>query len=295
VKPLTLDEIADRGTYEVLRPEFREKVIALKQRRRVAVGERVTLVFENRETLRFQVQEMTRVERIDDPTAVQNELNVYNELMPGEDELSATLFIEIPELSRIKAELDRLVGIDEHVSLLVGDEAIPACFDPKQMEADRISAVQYIRFSLDEAQRRRLAQPSVPVRLRIDHPNYRHEATLPDELCGSLAADLRGECEPLIPPERWRGGGAGHQVVLEGKRMRVLRAAPGHLVVEPRDALPPGSLLGADDEALTLELVRTVERFARELEAEGAAPRIHVETGGDRPRWHLQAQESASS
>ena len=198
MKPLTLDEIAGRRTYEALRPEYRERIIALKERRRVTVGDRVSLVFENRETLRFQVQEMTRVERIDDPAAVQQELDVYNELMPGEGELSATLFIEIPELSRIKEELDRLVGIDEHVSLVLGDEAVPARFDPKQMEADRISAVQYLRFALDAGQRARFADPAVPVCLRIDHPRYRHETPLPPEVRESLAADLRGEC-PRLP------------------------------------------------------------------------------------------------
>jgi hypothetical protein len=134
------------------------------------------------------------VERIDDPGAVQRELDVYNELMPGEGELSATLFIEIPELSRIKEELDRLVGIDEHVSLVLGDEAVPARFDPKQREADRISAVQYIRFALGPEQRARFADPAVPARLRIDHPAYRHEAPLPPAVRASLAADLRGDC-----------------------------------------------------------------------------------------------------
>jgi len=143
VRPLTLDEIADLDTYERLRPRFHERVVALKRDRRVPVGERVTAVFENRETLRFQVQEMCRVERIADPRKVQQELDVYNELVPGENELSATLFIEITDLESIKPELDRLVGLDEHVSLWIGDERIPASFDPKQMEEDRISAVQY--------------------------------------------------------------------------------------------------------------------------------------------------------
>jgi RimJ/RimL family protein N-acetyltransferase len=194
MKPVALDELVDRETYERLRPEYRERVIALKQRRRVAVGDRVSIVFENRETLRFQVLEMARVERIDDSSALQHELDVYNELVPGDGELSATLFVEIPDLARIRAELDRLVGIDEHVLLEVGDAAVRASFDPRQREEDRISAVQYIRFRVDPE-----AFARGPVRLRIDHPNYAHVTELSPETRASLLADLRGECPDLLP------------------------------------------------------------------------------------------------
>jgi GNAT superfamily N-acetyltransferase len=197
MKPVALHELVDRETYERLRPAYRERIIALKQRRRVAVGDRVSIVFENRETLRFQVLEMARIERIDDPAALQHELDVYNELVPGDGELSATLFVEIPDLSRIRAELDRLVGIHEHVLLEVGGTRVRASFDPRQREEDRISAVQYIRFRVDAD-----AFARGPVRLRIDHPSYREAAELSSETRASLLADLRGECEDLLPPER---------------------------------------------------------------------------------------------
>jgi RimJ/RimL family protein N-acetyltransferase len=195
MKPVALDELVDRESYERLRPAYRERIIALKQRRRVAVGDRVSIVFENRETLRFQVLEMARVERIDDPVALQHELDVYNELVPGEGELSATLFVEIPDLARIRAELDRLVGVDEHVLLEAGGRAVRASFDPRQREEDRISAVQYIRFRVDAD-----AVARGPVRLRIDHPHYHAVADLAPETRASLLADLRGECEDLLRP-----------------------------------------------------------------------------------------------
>ncbi len=137
MKPLTLDEILDLDRYEEIRDVYRRRVIAHKRDRRIAVGERVGIVFEDRETLRYQVQEMIRIERIRAAEKVQNELDTYNELMPGEDELSATLFIEVPDLKQVRAELDRLIGIDEHVALILGEghdeETIPARFDSSKV------------------------------------------------------------------------------------------------------------------------------------------------------------------
>lgn len=291
MRPLALDDIADRHTYESVRDAYRQRIIDLKHKRRLAVGDRVTLVFENRETLRFQVQEMTRVERIDAPDAIQNELDVYNELMPAEGELSATLFVEIPDMESIRAELDRLVGIDEHVSLAVGDDAIPAEFDPKQMEDDRISAVQYVRFRLPPALQERFADPQVPVRVRIEHPAYRSEAALSDKMRETLLADLRGECPVLFPEDVLRRDRSGEEdVVYEGPRVRVVRAGPTHLVATPRGTFPPDALLGAEDEVQALEMLRTVERLARDLRREHGGVRIRVELDGDRPCWHLVAE-----
>ncbi|HEX5066983.1 MAG TPA: DUF3501 family protein [Myxococcota bacterium] len=202
MRPLRLEEIADRESYARLRDAYRRAVIEHKRARRMAVGELVTLLFEDRETLRFQVQEMLWVEHIDAPAQVQHELDVYNELMPGERELSATLFVEIEEQARIRPELDRLVGIDEHVALVLGAGAdaarIRATFDPKQRDEDRISAVQYIRFSLADAEVRRLADAAVRAAVAIDHPNYRCEAELPDALRRSLAAGLQADPAPLL-------------------------------------------------------------------------------------------------
>lgn len=203
MKPLELADLLDAESYERARPGYREAIIALKRRRRVAVGDRVSLVFESRETLRFQVQEMLRVERIRDPARIQRELDVYNELMPGPGELSATLFIEITERAQVRPELDRLVGIHEHVSLLLGGPTeplgIPGLFDPRQMEEDRISAVQYVRFHLDPEHVEALARPDLPARIRIDHPNYQAEAELAGETRAELLDDLRGTESSLLP------------------------------------------------------------------------------------------------
>ena len=103
MKPLVLEDIADREKYVGLRPSYRAAIIDYKRSRRLAVGENITLLFEDRETLRFQVQEMVWVEGIALPEKIQHEIDTYNELMPADRELSATLFIEITESSEIRS------------------------------------------------------------------------------------------------------------------------------------------------------------------------------------------------
>jgi hypothetical protein len=235
---LTAADVWDLAGYESRRDAFRRGIIALKKVRRVPLGPRATLVFENRNTLLFQVQEMLRVERISDPEAVQRELDVYNELLPSEDELSATLFIEITDLAEIRPELDRLVGLDEHVYLRAGDETVRATFDPKQMEEDRISAVQYVRFPLGPEARAAFADPAVPAVLGVDHPNYGAETEIPPETRASLLDDLAGRTEPLLPPPPSGEVVAEQELFREGgaRAYRPARPiAPGHVVVEPAE------------------------------------------------------------
>lgn len=287
MKPLERGDLLDAESYERARPGYRDAIIALKARRRVAVGDRVSLVFESRETLRFQVQEMLRVERIHDPERMQHELHVYNELLPGPGELSATLFIEITDPSRVRTELDRLVGIDEHVSLLLGEPpagfAIPARFDPHQMEEDRISAVQYVRFVLEPQQIDAFAHAELPARLRIDHPNYGAEAVLSEATRRELLADLRGDEASLLPPPSPR---RAPQALLETSELRVLSLASHerwHLVVELRRE---GSLTELPPDALTPGLAE-VQRRARELRERHGGCRVEVDAAASPVRWHL--------
>lgn len=190
MKPIRIEEIVDHMAYEQGRDTFRDQMIELKRPRRIPVGEKLTFIFENRDTVRFQIQEMVRAEHILKPEKIQAEIDVYNELIPGDDELSATLMIEILELSRIKEELDRLVGIDEYVYLDVGGRSVQATFDEKQFEQDRISAVQYVRFPLGRELATLFRDPSVPVRLHIEHPSYRHSTVIDGASRESLARDL---------------------------------------------------------------------------------------------------------
>jgi hypothetical protein len=193
VRKIQHEEILDLTRYEKQREAFRAQIIALKKQRRIAVGDRLSFLFENRSTVLFQIQEMVRAERIVRAEAIQNELDVYNELIPGGYELSATLMIEIPDTKLIRRELDRLVGIDEHVWLDIGDESVRASFDPKQFEEDRISAVQYIRFPLGRDLAARFADPNVPLALRVEHPNYTESVPIEGATRESLAQDLQPE------------------------------------------------------------------------------------------------------
>jgi hypothetical protein len=290
VRPLAPEEIVEREPYEAARGEYRSRVIALKRGRRVGVGDRVTLVFENRETLRFQVQEMLRVERIDDPEAIQAELDVYNELMPSQGELSATLFIEITESSRIQPELEKLLGLDAHVALVLDEgpreTALYAQFDPRQRESERISAVQYLRFHLTPEASARLRDPEVRARLRIDHPNYRHEAEISGPLRAQLVSDLTGEDpEPLLEGVA-RSASRAPECVFETNAVRVLRFPPGPgVLIECR---PPVSF-GEADPGLLAEILPVVQHYVRQIVHETGACRVscEVEKAGAPMRWQL--------
>ena len=118
--PLTIDDIVDQRAYERERAEFRRHVIALKRLRRVGVGPFVTLVFENRDTIRFQVQEMARVEKIITDQGIQTELDTYNPLIPEPGQVSATLFIELTDKAQLEEWLPKLVGIETEVELRLG-------------------------------------------------------------------------------------------------------------------------------------------------------------------------------
>ncbi|HKB72089.1 MAG TPA: DUF3501 family protein [Thermoanaerobaculia bacterium] len=178
--------------YEVARPEFRRLVIDLKSRRRVAVGPVVTLVFENRETALFQIQEMLRAERIVDPAKVQDEIDVYNTLLPDRGEVAATLFIEITDESRVKPILDAFIGLDEGRSLrmeIAGHEYF-ARFEAGHGREDKISAVHYVRFPLGEKGRAAL-ESARSARLVLEHGDYRASAELSPDTVSELIEDLR--------------------------------------------------------------------------------------------------------
>ncbi len=182
-------DVLGPSLYARVRDDFRKHIIELKRARRVDVGEQVTLVFENRDTLRFQIEEILRTEGIAGDAGIQAEIDVYNELMPGEGSLSATLLLAIPRDEDAKVALPRFVGLDEHVTLEIGAHRIRAAFEPGRQEEERISAVQYVRFPLSAAAKSALRAPGTPLAIDIDHPNYRRRAELDDGVRASLARD----------------------------------------------------------------------------------------------------------
>ncbi len=191
---LQLEDIVDLRAYERVREETRRGIIDLKARRRVSVGPVVTLLFENRETVRFQVQEMARAEKIVTDEGVQGELDAYNPLIPEPGQLSATLFIELTDEEALRHWLPRLVGIERSLVLrLAGGEEIRSIPEEAHEEAltraDVTSAVHYLRFELSPAEVDRFA--AGPVVLGVDHPDYPEAVTLTGETVAELLRDLR--------------------------------------------------------------------------------------------------------
>ncbi len=191
---LTLDDVMPYADYERQREAFRSRIIALKQRRRISVGPLITLVFENRDTLRFQIQEMIRVERIVDPAKVQEELDVYNALLPSGEELSATLLIEITDEAKIKEWLDEFMGLDhgEKVAIVAGGERAYGEFEGGHSHETKISAVHFIRFRPTESMKAAFADLRQPVTITVYHGSYHAEAPVPGSMREEWLKDLAG-------------------------------------------------------------------------------------------------------
>lgn len=175
---------------KVLRPLF----IHEKQRRRLSVGSHLTFLFENTATLWYQVEEMIRSESMTDAKAIQHEIDTYNELIPSVGEISATLLIEFAAPAERDAALRRLVGIEQHLWLKLGDKRVPLKFDDRQRSSERVSSVQFLRFNvgLDRAVFLGLASAR-QVAVQADHPNLAAEAHIMGDLAQSLAEDLAPE------------------------------------------------------------------------------------------------------
>lgn len=196
-RKLTLSDIADLREYERERADFRAHVIDLKRRRRVGLGPFVTVLFENRDTIRFQIQEMARVEKLFTDEAIEGELRIYNPLVPEPGELALTLFIELTSELALRDWLPRLVGIERTLELRIGegdDRIVVACIPDEehqeQLTREEITAsVHYIHFELDADQIEAFA--AGPVELALTHDNYEHATTLGEETVAELLADLR--------------------------------------------------------------------------------------------------------
>jgi hypothetical protein len=191
MKKLERSDILGPEKWAAVRDERRRAVIELKKRRRVSVGPQVSLVFENRETMRVQIEEMCRAENLTSDDKIADEIAVYNQVLPDDGQLAATLFVEMQSEAQMARTLDRLVGLQEHVWLVVGGHRIKATFDPEQFQADKLAAVQYLRFPLSAEEAAALRDPGSAIAVAIDHPNYRHSAGLDESQREELATDLQ--------------------------------------------------------------------------------------------------------
>lgn len=185
-------QILPYDEYEKLRPLLRPLFIAEKSRRRLTAGEHLTLLFENAQTVWYQVQEMLRTERITTEEGIAHELDTYNELLPGPNELAATLLIEYTDPAERDERLRKLIGLENHVFLLIGERRHKVRFDLRQMNTERISSVQFVRFPIGGINAQdftaRAAEGSVAI--EVTHPEMQVRVPISGVLASSLAEDL---------------------------------------------------------------------------------------------------------
>lgn len=189
---LTHTDLLGLEQYARERPEFRARVMAHKRQRRVAIGDHATLYFEDAQTVQYQVQEMLRIERIFEPEGIQEELDVYNPLIPDGSNWKATFMMEYPDEVERKSALARLIGVEKALYIQVDgfDRVYPiANEDLERTTEAKTSAVHFVRFELSGAMVAAVKRGSA-VRAGIDHPAYREESLIPEAVRASLAGDL---------------------------------------------------------------------------------------------------------
>jgi hypothetical protein len=194
MKPLTQDDLIPLAEYVGRRREFFESHRRyLDKYRRVRIGPRLTLVFENRQTLWFRVQEIVRIARLTEPDRVNGELELYNTLLPTRDHLQAALLIEVADETRLMAELAAWNNIaGDQLRLQLGETSHPAMLLTCRPEDRCAGAAYWVQFPINATGRRLLADFAVPARFAFDNGLYRHHSPgLNDDLRQSLLEDLQ--------------------------------------------------------------------------------------------------------
>lgn len=192
MRKLTIEDIQDLREYEREREEFRRRIIEMKKRRRVQLGDLLTITFENTDTMGFQVQEMARVERMLTDEQIRQEVETYNQLIPDAGELSGTLFLEIDDKERLYEWLPKLVGIQRAVSIWLHDgSSVPSIPEDEERltREETTTTVHYLKFRFTPEQID--ASASGPARIVVDHPHYNAVVELTDEQRQELLGDLR--------------------------------------------------------------------------------------------------------
>ena len=193
-RKLTLDDIADQRAYEREREQFRSHMIQVKRRRRVAIGSLLTIMFENRDTMRLQIQEMVRVEKVLTDEGVLEELKAYNPMIPEPGQLCATLFLELTSEDQVREWLPKLAGLENSISLHLSDgSVVKGEIDAQHAEGltrdDVTAAVHYLTFNFTTQQVETFAKGDVKVVCGLS--NYDESATLPQATVTELLTDLR--------------------------------------------------------------------------------------------------------
>ena len=191
--PLTRADLWSLEEYAERRNDYRAEVMAHKKTRQVPLGSNATLYFEDRMTMQYQIQEILRIEKAFEASAIEEELEAYNPLIPDGSNWKATLMIEYDDPAERRQALSRLIGFERKVWVQVGDHAKvhPIANEDLERETeDKTSAVHFLRFELDSAMVED-ARNGSPIHMGVDHPEYTAETgPLPQPIAESLAGDL---------------------------------------------------------------------------------------------------------
>jgi hypothetical protein len=193
MKELSREDLYTLEAYTELRPAMRARVMAHKKHRRVDLGEHVSLLFEDRLTMHYQIQEMLRVERIFTAAGIQEELEAYNPLIPGGSNWKATMMIEYADVEQRRRALAELIDVENAVWVKIGDheKVSPVCDeDLERTNEEKTSSVHFLRFELDTATIV-AAKAGAAIAIGVDHPHYRYVIDpLPAQTAQALVADL---------------------------------------------------------------------------------------------------------
>ena len=193
MQKITRDKLCSLEKYDAIRREYRDKVMAHKQNRRLPIGPNATLYFEDTLTMQYQVQEMLRIERIFEADAIQEELDAYNPLIPDGRNWKATFMIEYGDEAERRRQLAKMRGIETSVWLRVGkgEKIVPvADEDLERTDEEKTSSVHFLRFELTPGMIAALRQ-GAPLAAGIDHPAYTHTVDpVPENIRQALLADL---------------------------------------------------------------------------------------------------------
>ena len=192
-KTITRQDIVSLHTYSQGREEYLPKMIAYKKNRRIQLAENISVLFENRNTVLFQIQELLHSEDLADPGEIDEYIEIYSGMLPLEDELSATLFIELDNQAKLTELLKELKGIEHHLSLVIGGETVQAVFEEVHDDREFTTSVHYLKFPLSQAAKNLLLNESadtLDVTLQLNHPSLTAQVSLSPNSIKSLQKDL---------------------------------------------------------------------------------------------------------
>lgn len=191
MKKITLEELLPVREYNNTHTKFLKEVIAEKKVRRIQLNEKMSGLFETRLTIWYQIQEMIRAEQMEREEYLLEMLEVYNDLVPENNELSMTLFIEIPDQEELRSFNKTVVGIEKSVELRFGDHKVTS-YEPGDEEENPLytQSIHYLRFPFDAEQLKAFKAHQGSVTIAVVHPNYHSEETIPAELVESLKKEL---------------------------------------------------------------------------------------------------------